>query len=130
VVNLSLERHPDPMKPAIEVLDIRRDELNALLEHARAALGEEAYVRLKAVVEGLSYLTELIADKDTTIRDLRQLLFPLVSEKTREILKRAGLEEVQKPAAGRDESTAGENQAEETGTWTQGSRGVRRRVPG
>jgi hypothetical protein len=26
------------MKPAIEVLDIRHDELNALLEHARAVL--------------------------------------------------------------------------------------------
>jgi transposase len=121
VVNLSLERHPDRMKPAIEVLDIRRDELNALLEHARAALGEEAYVRLKAVVEGLSYLTELIADKDTTIRDLRQLLFPLVSEKTREILKRAGLEEEQKPAAGRDESTAGENKQRKPGHGRKGA---------
>ncbi len=66
------------MKPAIEVLDIRREELNALLEHARTALPEQDYLQLKALIEGLSYLTELIADKDTTIRDLRQLLFPLV----------------------------------------------------
>src|ERR1700677_546032 len=109
------------MKPAIEVLDIRRDELNALLEHARAALGEEAYVRLKAVVEGLSYRTELIADKDPTIRDLPQLLFPLVSEKTREILKRAGLEEEQKPAAGRDESTAGGNKQKKPGHGRKGA---------
>jgi hypothetical protein len=51
------------MKPAIEVLDIRPEELNAQLEHARAALGEEDYRQLKAVVEGLIYLTELIADR-------------------------------------------------------------------
>ena len=87
------------MKPAIEVLDIHRDELNRLLEHAQAALPEEDYRRLKAVVEGLSYLTELIADKDTTICDLRQLLFPWVSEKTREVLKRAGIADAERPAA-------------------------------
>jgi transposase len=98
------------MKPAIEVLDIHRDELNRLLEHARAALPEEDYRRLKAVVEGLSYLTELIADKDTTIRDLRQLLFPWVTEKTREVLKRAGIEDTQSPAATVNENTPGEQQ--------------------
>lgn len=86
------------MKPAIEVLDIPREELDALLEHARTALPEEDYRRLKAVVEGLSYLTDLIADKDTTIRDLRRLLFPLLTEKTREVLKRAGIQETQQPA--------------------------------
>jgi transposase len=90
------------MKPAIEVLEIPREELDALLEHARTALPEEDYRRLKAVVGGLSYLTELIADKDTTIRDLRQLLFPLLTEKTREVLKRAGIEETQQPAAASD----------------------------
>jgi hypothetical protein len=109
------------MKPAIEVLDIRREELNALLEHARVALGEEDYGRLKAVVEGLSYLTELIADKDTTIRDLRQLLFPLVTEKTREVLKRAGIEDAQRPAAAADESTAGDEQQKKPGHGRNGA---------
>lgn len=69
---------------------------------AWTALPEEDYRRLKAVVEGLSYLTELIADKDTIIRDLRQLLFPLLTEKTRKVLKRVGIEETQKPAAASD----------------------------
>lgn len=97
------------MKPAIEVLDIPREELDALLEHARTALPEEDYRRFKAVVEGLSYLTELIADKDTTIRDLRRLLFPLLTEKTREILKRAGIEATQKSTAA-SESTVSDKQ--------------------
>jgi transposase len=87
------------MKPAAEVLDIARDDLESLLERVRTSLSEEDYRKLKAVVEGLSYLTELIADKDTTIRDLRRLLFPLVTEKTREVLEQAGIGEAQKPVA-------------------------------
>jgi len=75
------------MKPAAEVLDIARDDLESLLERVRPSLSEEDYRKRKAVVEGLSYLTELIADKDTTIRDLRRLLFPLVTEKTPEVLE-------------------------------------------
>jgi transposase len=80
-------------KPGVEVLEISREDLESLLERVRPSLPEEDFGKLKAVVEGLSYLTELIADKDTTIRDLRKLLFPLVTEKTREVLERAGLEE-------------------------------------
>ena len=90
------------MKSAIEVLEIPRQELDALLKNARTALPDEDYRRLKAVVDGLSYLTELIANKDTTIRDLRRLLFPFLTEKTREVLKRAGIQETQTPAGATD----------------------------
>lgn len=40
----------------------------------RTALPEEHDHRLKVVVERWSYLTELIADKDIAISDLRRLL--------------------------------------------------------
>jgi len=40
------------MKSAIEVLEIPRQELDALLEHARTALPDEDYRRFKAVVDG------------------------------------------------------------------------------
>jgi len=86
-------------KPAAEVLEISREDLESLLERVRPSLPEEDFGKLKAVVEGLSYLTELIADKDTTIRDLRKLLFPLVTEKTREVLEGAGLSDKAKPSA-------------------------------
>jgi len=56
------------MKPVIEHIDISRDELRELLERARTALAEEDYRKLKAAVDALSYLTDLVADKDTTIR--------------------------------------------------------------
>jgi hypothetical protein len=46
------------MKPAIERIDIAAEELNQLLERAREALPEEDYLKLKAALETLEYLTE------------------------------------------------------------------------
>ena len=79
------------MKPAIERLDIPAEELNQLLERAREVLPEEDYRKLKAAVETLEYLIELVADKDTTIRHLRQLLLPAATEKTRAVLEKVGI---------------------------------------
>lgn len=80
------------MKPAIERIDIGMEELNQLLERAREVLPEEDYRKLKAAVDTLEYLTELVADKDTTIRHLRQLLLPAGTEKTKDVLAKAGVE--------------------------------------
>ena len=66
------------MRSAIESIDMDREELNQLVERARerASLSGEEYRKLKGVVEALSYLTDLVADQQTTIGDLRELLFP------------------------------------------------------
>ena len=78
------------MKPAIERIDLGTEELNQLLERARELLSAEDYRKLKAAVDTLEYLTELVADKDTTIRHLRQLLLPASTEKTKDVLAKAG----------------------------------------
>jgi transposase len=84
------------MKPGIERIDLSMQELETLLERARhEPLPEEDYRKLKAAVDTLEYLTELVADKDTTIRHLRQLLLPASTEKTKDVLEKAGA-----PAAG------------------------------
>ena len=91
------------MKPAIERIEIGMEELNQLLERARERLPEEDYRKLKAAVETLEYLTELVADKDTTIRHLRQLLLPAATEKTKDVLAKAGMETAdptEQPATG------------------------------
>jgi transposase len=79
------------MKPAVERIDVGTEELNQLLERARELLSEEDYRKLKAAVDTLEYLTELVADKDTTIRHLRQLLLPASTEKTRDVLAKVGV---------------------------------------
>jgi transposase len=81
------------MKREIEHIELSTQELEALLERARREpLPEEDYRKLKAAVETLEYLTELVADKDTTIRHLRQLLLPAATEKTKDVLAKAGVE--------------------------------------
>jgi transposase len=74
--------------PGIEPLEVTREDLAALLERARQGPLEEAdFRKLSAIIETLEYLTELVADKETTIRQLRQLLLPQFStEKTRMVL--------------------------------------------
>src|SRR5215471_1301232 len=80
------------MKREIEPIDLSMQELEALVERARQEpLPEEDYRKLKAAVETLEYLTELVADKDTTVRHLRQLLLPAATEKTQDVLANAGV---------------------------------------
>jgi transposase len=79
------------MKAAGEVIEVNLEELEALLERKREALGEEDYQKLKKGLRGLSYLTERISDQDTTITQLRALLVKPSSEKTSKVLEQAGI---------------------------------------
>src|SRR5665811_203217 len=63
------------MKPPLPRLEVSREELQSLLEHARSALSEQEYQQLKAALDTLVYLTQLVEDKNTTIGRLRQILF-------------------------------------------------------
>ncbi|HKU27720.1 MAG TPA: IS66 family transposase [Candidatus Sulfotelmatobacter sp.] len=80
------------MRATIEFIDMDREELNQLVQHASASLSAEEQRKLKGLVEALSYLTDLVADQKTTIHDLRRLLFPASTEKTVAVLKQAGIE--------------------------------------
>lgn len=79
------------MKLASEPMTLSTEEIKELLERARNLLPPEDYRKIKALADTLEYLTDLVADKETTIRQLRQLLLPM-TEKTREVLARAGAE--------------------------------------
>src|SRR4029079_19158508 len=79
------------MKPVIEHIDVKVEELKQALERSRQApLEDPDYRKLEAAVNTLDYLTELVADKDTTIRHLRQLLLGVSTEKTRDVLQKGG----------------------------------------
>jgi transposase len=81
------------MKPASEHLDVSIEELEALLEQARQRpLGPEGYQKLKAAIRTLSYVTELLENREATLETLRRLLCQSSTEKTEEVLKRAGIE--------------------------------------
>jgi hypothetical protein len=68
-------------------IDLDRDELLAYLEQARSVLGEDGYRKLKAALEMLHYLTDLVADKNTTIHRLQKILFGARTEKIQNVLE-------------------------------------------
>jgi transposase len=75
------------MKGAPKQIEIKREDLERLLEHARPALTQPEYEQLKAALDTLVYLTHLVGKKNTTIARLRQILFGASSEKTADVLK-------------------------------------------
>ncbi len=80
------------MKAVGEVIEVNREEVQALLERKREALGEEDYQKLQNLLRAFSYLTDLIDDRETTISQLRALLMKPSTEKTEKVLQKAGLE--------------------------------------
>jgi transposase len=80
------------MKTGAEQLDVTSEELVALLEGARAFLGETGYQKLHAAIRTLGYVTELLETRQATLDKLRRLLCHSSTEKTKTVLKQAGIE--------------------------------------
>jgi transposase len=81
------------MKPTSEHLDVSTQELEALLERARQQpLEPDGYEKLKAAIRTLGYVTELLENRVATLETLRRLLCQSSTEKTDQVLKRAGIE--------------------------------------
>jgi transposase len=115
-----------PTKPTIIEMDA--DKLEDVLRRAEAALDEEDYSLLKAVVESYAYLAELVGEKATTIGRLRKMLFGASTEKTSAVIG-GGKESESPPAPEGDAATAsisasdGEN-AQETPRKGHGRNGA------
>lgn len=60
------------------------------LGNPETSLGAEDYRKVKGMAEALTYLSDLVADRQTTIGDLRELMFPASTEKTAAVLNHAG----------------------------------------
>jgi transposase len=91
--------------PATPPLEVTPEELEALLERGRDALGEVGYQKLKAAIRTLSYVAELLETREATLASLRRLLCRARSEKTDVVLEQAGLPRIptgEKPATGAD----------------------------
>lgn len=75
------------MKTDITRIDVDMNELEQIVERARTgSLDDEDIRKLKAALETLGLMTELLGDKDTTIYRLRKILFGSGTEKLRQLL--------------------------------------------
>jgi len=73
-----------PKRPDRRELKIQ--DLEAIVERARAALSEDDHQTLKAAVDTLAFVTRELETKGTSIRRLRKLLFGASTERTRDVL--------------------------------------------
>jgi transposase len=85
------------MRNTLELVDVGSDRLEEVLRRAEQSLDERDAELIRAVFESYAYVTDLVEDKNTTIRRLRQLFFGSRTEKT---------EAVVGPKTGRSEVTA------------------------
>lgn len=81
-----------PGSDEVPRLDVSTEELEALVEQARAVLPEDGYQKLLGAVHTLRYVTELLKKKEASLTNLRELLCPATTEKTEKVLKQAGLD--------------------------------------
>jgi transposase len=70
------------MRNALELVDVDSDRLEEVLRRAEQSLDVKDAELIRAVFESYAYVTELVEDKNTTIRRLRQLLFGARTETT------------------------------------------------
>src|SRR5215813_10964439 len=70
------------MRHAPEILEVDSPRLEEVLGRAEQALTQEDVELIRAVVEAYRYVVDLVDDKNTSIRRLRQLLFGGRTEKT------------------------------------------------
>jgi hypothetical protein len=90
-----------PQPEGAPPLEISMEELETLVEQARAVLPEDGYKKLLGAVRTLRYVTELLEKKEASLADLRELLCPATTEKTEKV--RVLSARVRRPAENWDE---------------------------
>jgi hypothetical protein len=70
------------MRDALELVEVDSDRLEEVLRRAEQSLDEKDAELIRAVFESYAYVTDLVEDKNTTIRRLRQLFFGSRTETT------------------------------------------------
>src|SRR5438105_8745770 len=78
------------MRQALEILEVDSTQLEDVLRKVERSepLDEKDPKLVRAVFESYVYVTDLVKDKNTSIRRLRQLFFGARTEKTKAIVER------------------------------------------
>src|SRR5262245_10128335 len=76
------------MPSSPEIIAVSPTQLEEVLRRVEQALPEEDAALIRAVFQAYVYVTDLVEDKNTSLRRLRQLLFGASTEKTDAVLGR------------------------------------------
>jgi transposase len=77
------------MRHTPDIIEVDRPRLEEVLGRVEQALAPEDIALIRAVFQSYLLVTDLVEDKNTTLRRLRQLLFGAATEKTATVLGQA-----------------------------------------
>jgi hypothetical protein len=78
------------MRHTPDIIEVDRPRLEEVLGRVEQALSQEDIALIRAVFQSYLLVTDLVEDKNTTLRRLRQVLFGASTEKTAAVLGQAG----------------------------------------
>ena len=110
------------MKKTTPIEKIAMKEMESLLQRVRATLGEKDYQLLKKVIDSHVSLTDLVGDKQMTIKRLRQMLFGASTEKTIAVIKKEEEDEPESPPATDEDARAPPEKPDEEDSETKQKR--------
>jgi transposase len=76
------------MRKAPEIVEVDSTQLEEVLRRVEQALDEKDSQLIRAVFQSYAYVADLLEDKNTSIRRLRQLFFGARTEKTKAVIGR------------------------------------------
>src|SRR5262249_40098995 len=85
-INLTPDRGWRRMPSTPQIIDVSNAQLEEVLRRVELSLGEEDVRLIRAVFQSYRYVTDLVEDKNTSLRRLRQLLFGVRTEKTESVV--------------------------------------------
>jgi transposase len=77
------------MRHAPEIIEVDRNQVEEVLRRVEQALDEKDAQLIRAVFQSYAYVADLVEDKNTSIRRLRQLFFGARTEKTAKVIERS-----------------------------------------
>lgn len=105
------------MRTTPEIVEVDNTQLEDVLRRVEQALDEKDSALIRAVFQSYVYVADLVEDKNTSIRRLRQLFFGTRTEKTDAVVRRNAEKPEARPpsdSAAEAELTAGTAEADST----------------
>ena len=69
-----------------KIIELNVERVQRALQHAEAALHDEDYEIIRALADSYAYITDLVGEKNITIRRLRKMLFGASTEKSEAVI--------------------------------------------
>jgi transposase len=116
------------MQQTLELIEVDGERLEEVLRRVERSLDEEDSLLIRRVFESYAYVSDLVEDKNTSIRRLRELFFGSPTEKTEAVTGRKTKKSEAGTDAGEertDESKESEDKAPSPGHGRNGSEAYR-----